>query len=74
MSEIVNDGTWPPIMRWLDSLAHEGVFRIPFGTRPPIRRCPDGTLTVDTKDGTRECKVGERVAWDEVGLFFEVIR
>lgn len=63
MREIVNDGAWPPIMTWLDSL-QGGHFSIPFGSRPPVRRFPDGSLAVDTPTGVEECRVGDTLGFD----------
>jgi hypothetical protein len=41
---IRNTGEWEPIVDWLDHLAHDGFFRVPVFTTPPITRQPDGTL------------------------------
>lgn len=49
--EVRNDGTWPPIMAWLDSLKPAGHLAIPFGSAPVVTRNQDGTLNVARSDG-----------------------
>jgi hypothetical protein len=44
---ICNDGTWPPVLTWLNSMRYQ----VPFGGRPAIIRNPDGTLNVLTASG-----------------------
>jgi hypothetical protein len=55
-----NDGTWPPIIAWLDDLAG-GRASIPFGHRPTIIRNEDGTLNIETLEGTMLANVGDWV-------------
>ena len=43
-------GEWASIIAWLDSLAHEGRFSVPFGSNPPIVRIDD-ELHVTTMHG-----------------------
>jgi hypothetical protein len=58
---VLNDGTWPPIIAWLDQLAPGGRASIPFGYRPAITRNDDGTLNIDTLEGTMRADVGDYV-------------
>lgn len=60
INAVRNDGTWRPIMDWLDELADDR-FTIPFGSKPPITRNDDGTLSVHTLEGTMLCSVGDWV-------------
>jgi hypothetical protein len=55
---IYNDGTWPPIMAWLDGLAG-GRASIPVGARPTITRNEDGSLNIETLEGTMRADVGD---------------
>ena len=55
-----NDGTWKPIIDWLDELAG-GVAGIPFGSRPAVTRNDDGTLNIETLEGTMRADVGDYV-------------
>jgi hypothetical protein len=55
---VLNDGDWPPIIAWLESLT-DGPFAIPFGTVPKITRNKDGTLNIKTLEGTMLCGVGD---------------
>lgn len=55
---VQNDGEWSTIISWLDSLA-DGKLLIPFGTRPPVTRNPDGTLNIETLEGVVRCDVGD---------------
>lgn len=55
---IRNDGTWPPIMAWLDALAG-GEMRVPIGARPAITRNDDGSLSIETLEGTHRGDVGD---------------
>ncbi len=59
-----NDGTWAPVIGWLDLLAHGRLFRVPFGTHPSITRRADGVLILhDTATGEAlgECPIGDWV-------------
>lgn len=53
-----NDGTWSPIIQWLDELAG-GELRIPEGSRPAITRNPDGTINIETLEGVMRADVGD---------------
>lgn len=53
-----NDGTWKPIIDWLDELAG-GVAGIPFGSRPAVTRNDDGTLSIETLEGTMRADIGD---------------
>lgn len=57
---VLNDGTWSPIIDWLDDLAG-GVVGIPFGSRPAVTRNDDGTLNIETLEGTMRADVGDYV-------------
>ena len=57
---IQNEGDWEKIVSWLNELAG-GQYVVPFGTKPPIRRKPDGTLLVDGRDSTERVPVGDWV-------------
>lgn len=54
-----NDGEWKTIMDWLDSLTPEGHLAIPFGSRPPVTRNDDGSLNIETLEGTMKSDVGD---------------
>lgn len=46
-----NDGSWRPIIEWLDQLAEARLWRIPIGSHPPItRRDVDGALVLHDVD------------------------
>lgn len=53
-----NDDEWPPIMAFLDCLAG-GRFAVPFGARPAVTRNQDGTINIETLEGTMRCDVGD---------------
>lgn len=55
---VFNDGTWPPIIAWLDELAG-GRASIPFGHRPAVTRNADGTINIETLEGTMKADVGD---------------
>ncbi len=55
-----NDGTWAPIMAWLDELSG-GRMTVPFGARPAITRNEDGTLNIETLEGVMRADVGDYV-------------
>lgn len=67
---IQNDGTWKPIIDWLDSLAPGGLAIIPFGTRPAITRNNDGTLNIETLEGTMKARIGDFVICGIKGEFY----
>lgn len=56
---VQNGGEWPPIMEWLDSLTPEGYLAIPFGSHPAITRNEDGTINIETLEGTMLANVGD---------------
>jgi hypothetical protein len=64
---VQNDGTWSPIIQWLDSLNR---VIVPFGGTPPIRRNPDGTLDIDTLEGTMRADVGDWIIEGIQGEFY----
>lgn len=64
---VLNDGTWAPIIAWLDSLNRVVV---PFGSVPPIRRNSDGTLDIDTLEGTMRADVGDWIIEGVQGEFY----
>jgi hypothetical protein len=65
---VKNDGTWPPIITWLD---HIGASAIPFGSAPPVIRNADGTLSVVTVDGNCvKVPVGAYLVRDTKGFFY----
>lgn len=66
---IRNDGTWPPIMAWLDELAG-GHLSIPFGSRPAVTRDQDGTLNIVTLEGTHRADVGDWVICGVAGELY----
>lgn len=55
---IKNDGTWPPIVQWLQALAGS-YFAFQPGTSPPVTRNHDGSLSVATLEGAMRCDVGD---------------
>jgi len=46
-----NDGTWPPIVKWLQEIAGSHFVFQP-GQHPPITRNDDGSLNIHTLEGT----------------------
>lgn len=52
-----NDGTWKPIIDFLDATGHG---RVPLGFRPKVdRNSDDGSLNVHTLEGVMRCDVGD---------------
>jgi hypothetical protein len=66
---IENDGTWKPIIDWLDELA-EGEVRIPFGNVPSITRHQDGTINITTLEGTMIANIGDYIICGVQGEFY----
>lgn len=69
---VLNDGTWPPIMAWLDAM-HGGKFKIVLGNDPlvPITRNQgDGTLNIHTLEGTMRADVGDWIIRGVKGEFY----
>ena len=67
---IRNEGEWAPIMAWLDQLAG-GRATIPFGARPAITRSPeDGTIAIETLEGTMRANVGDWIIRGVQGEFY----
>jgi hypothetical protein len=65
---VQNTGEWKPIIDWLDEL---GAGRVPFGHRPAITRNPDdGTLNIETLEGTMRADVGDYVICGVQGEFY----
>lgn len=60
ISAVRNEGEWKPIMEWIDYLAG-GEFRVPFGARPALTRNDDGSLNIETLEGTMRADVGDWV-------------
>lgn len=72
-----NDGTWPPIMQWLDYVTNgvipgirnpDGSIRL--GGRPVITRNDDGSLNIDTREGTMRGDVGDWIILGVAGEFY----
>lgn len=57
---IRNDGTWKPIIDWLQEAAGDGLIFQP-GQSPPITRNDDGSLNIATREGTMRAEVGDWV-------------
>lgn len=57
---IRNDGTWKPIIQWLQQLSGGGMVFQP-GQEPPITRNDDGSLNIATLEGTMRADVGDWV-------------
>lgn len=55
---VQNDGTWPPIMQWLDQISGGKMVFQP-GEHPPLTRNSDGSLNVHTLEGTMRGDVGD---------------
>lgn len=67
---IQNEGKWRPIMAWLDELAG-GRASIPFGAKPTITRDrEDGTVLIETLEGTMRCDVGDWLICGVQGEFY----
>lgn len=56
------DGTWPPVMAFLDECAG-GRMSIPFGSRPPVTRLKDATLVVHNRDGMVTAQPGDQMVF-----------
>lgn len=67
---IRNDGSWKTIIDWLDALSVGDRFRVPVCGIPPVRREADGTLQVDTLEGTMRCDVGDWLIRGVEGEFY----
>jgi hypothetical protein len=50
-----NDGTWPTILAWLDSVG----YGVPFLGKPAVTRNQDGSLNIATLEGVMRCDVGD---------------
>lgn len=64
-----NDGTWPPIMAFLDHLAG-GRASVPLGHRPAVGRNNDGSLRIETLEGAMRCDVGDWLICGVKGEFY----
>jgi hypothetical protein len=65
---ILNTGTWRPIIDWLDTI---GAGAVPFGHRPAITRNEDdGSLNIETLEGTMRADVGDFVICGVQGEFY----
>lgn len=56
-----NQGTWPPILSWLEELAGDkfGGFAFQPMKAPPITRNSDGSLNIATLEGVMRADVGD---------------
>jgi len=77
IAAIRNDGEWAPIYEWLDEVTRgvipgirnaDGSLRL--GGRPIIRRNEDGSLAIDTMEGTMRADVGDWVICGVKGEFY----
>lgn len=57
---VLNDGTWSTVIHWLDQIAG-GMIAVPVGHCPPVTRNPDGSLNIETLEGTMRADVGDYV-------------
>lgn len=48
------------MLAWLDEIAG-GKIQVPFGHRPPVTRDPDGSLMIETLEGTMRAEVGDYI-------------
>ncbi len=55
---IHNEGTWPPIIAWLESTHAPELVFLP-GEEPPVTRNNDGSLSIPTMEGTMRADVGD---------------
>lgn len=58
ISAVRNDGTWQRIIAWLDSI---GAGRVPVFHLPAVTRNDDGSLNIETLEGTMRADVGDWV-------------
>ena len=66
---LLNEGEWKPVFDWLKELAG-GDFAVPFGHRPSITRNEDGTLNIETLEGTMRAEVGDYLICGVQGEFY----
>lgn len=66
---IINTGEWKPIIDWLDKLNGTPV-RIPFGSRPSITREGDGSIYIETLEGTMKADIGDYIICGVKGEFY----
>lgn len=66
---IKNEGEWLPIVAWLQDLAGSH-FVFKMGELPPITRKPDGSLNIQTLEGTMRADVGDWVLRGVKGEFY----
>ncbi len=66
---IINTGEWKSIINWLDELNGAPV-EIPFGTRPSITRSDDGSINIETLEGTMKADVGDYIICGVKGEFY----
>lgn len=69
VAAVQNDGTWRTIIDWLDALSG-GRVSIPIGSRPAITRNDDGTLNIETLEGTMRAEVGDWIICGVEGEFY----
>ena len=67
-----NDGTWPPVIAWLEAIAPPELGGFVFAplTKPPITRNPDGSLNIVTLEGTMRANVGDWIIRGVKGEFY----
>lgn len=63
---IRNEGEWAPVLAWLDSNG----YTVPFLGRPAVTRNQDGSLSIETLEGTMRADVGDWVIRGVQGEFY----
>ena len=63
---IRNEGEWAPVLAWLDAAG----YMVPFLGRPAITRNADGSLSIETLEGTMRADVGDWVIRGIKGEFY----
>lgn len=58
---VLNDGTWPPIIAFLDEASGLSGMIFQPGQEPPVTRNSDGTLNIATLEGVMRANVGDYV-------------
>ena len=61
-----NNGEWAPILAWLDRAG----YTVPFLGKPAVTRNRDGSLSIETLEGTMRADVGDWIIKGVKGEFY----
>ena len=67
---IKNEGTWPPIIAFMDQFLGPSGMHFQPGQEAPIARDNDGSLKIHTLEGTMLCNVGDWLIRGVEGEFY----